>query len=37
MENLINDDLDLNSSNDETESDCHNDAEFDNDELFIEI
>ena len=36
-ENLINDDLDLKLSNDETDSDCDNDAEFDNDELFIEI
>ena len=32
MENLINDDLDLSSSDDETDNESDNEAEFDNDE-----
>ena len=32
MENLINDDLDLSSSDDETDNEPDNETEFDNDE-----
>ena len=32
MENLVNDDLDLNSSDDETDIESYNETEFDNDE-----
>ena len=32
MENLINDNMDLNSSDDETDSESDNETEFDNDE-----
>ena len=32
MENLINDDLDLSSSNDETDNESDNETEFDNDD-----
>ena len=32
MENLINDDLDLSSSDDETDNESDNETEFDNDE-----
>ena len=32
MENLINDDLDLSSSDDEIENESDNDTKFDNDE-----
>ena len=32
MENLINNDLDLSSSDDETDNESDNEAEFDNDE-----
>ena len=32
MENLINDDLHLSSSDDETDNDTHDETEFDNDE-----
>ena len=32
MENLINDDLDLRSSDDETDNESHNETEFDNNE-----
>ena len=32
MENLINDDLDLSSSDDETDNESDNDTKFDNDE-----
>ena len=32
MENLINNDLDLSSSDDETDNESNNEAEFDNDE-----
>ena len=37
MENLINDDLDLSSSDDETDSDSDNETKPDNDEYFVEI
>ena len=32
MENIINDDLDLKSTNDKTDNKCDNETEFDNDE-----
>ena len=32
MENLINDDIDLSSSDDETDNESDNETEFDNDE-----
>ena len=32
MENLINDDLDLSSSNDKTDNESDNETEFDNDD-----
>ena len=37
MENLINDDLDLSSSDDETDNKSDNETEFDNEEYFAEI
>ena len=37
MENLINDDLDLSSSDDETDNESDIETEFDNDEQFVEI
>ena len=37
MENLINDDLDLSSSNDETDNESDNETEFDNDDQFVKI
>ena len=37
MENLINDDLDLSSSDNETDNKSDNETEFDNDEYFAEI
>ena len=37
MENLINDDLDLSSSDDETDNKSDIETEFDNDEQFVEI
>ena len=37
MENLISNDLDLSSSNDETDNESDNETEFDNYEQFVEI
>ena len=37
MGNVINDDLDLSSSDDETGNESDNKTEFDNDEWFVEI
>ena len=37
MENLVNDDLDLSSSDDETDIESDNETEFDNDEYFVEL
>ena len=37
MENLINDDLDLSSSDDETDSESDNETEFDNDEYLLKF
>ena len=37
MENLINDDLDLRSSDDETDSESDNETEFDNDEYLLKF
>ena len=37
MENVINDDLDLSSSDDETDNESDIETEFDNDEQFVEI
>ena len=37
MENLINDDLDLSSSDDETDNESDIETDFDNDEQFVEI
>ena len=37
MENLINDDLDLSSSDDETDNESDIETEFDNNEQFVEI
>ena len=37
MENLINDDLDLSSSDDETDNESDIETEFDNDKQFVEI
>ena len=36
MENVINDDLDLSSSDDETDNESDIETEFDNDEQFVE-
>ena len=37
MENLVNDDLDLSSSDDETDIESDKETEFDNDEYFVEL
>ena len=37
MENLINDDLDLSSSDDKTDNESDNETKSNNDEYFVEI